>query len=124
MRARVGVVAVGALLASVAGGHAAARLTAAEVQATFFTGQPFTASTPSGVKFKMVFTPDGRVSREPIAKAGSKTGAKGEGTWKLDQQGFCTAWKGQKPNCYSVVANGHNKWSIMKASSLMAIWSK
>ena len=32
-----------------------------DIQATFFTGQPFTASTPKGIKYKMVFTADGKV---------------------------------------------------------------
>ncbi len=119
MRARLGAIVVVALLSNTAG-HAATRLTSAEVQAAFFTGQPFTASTPSGVKFKMVFAADGKVTREPLAGAG----AKGEGTWKLDKDGFCTTWKGQKPNCYAVLASGQNRWSIMKASTLMAVWSK
>ncbi|HEY4821315.1 MAG TPA: hypothetical protein VIH62_10745 [Xanthobacteraceae bacterium] len=119
MRAGLGAIAAIALLSTTAG-HAATRLTSADVQATFFNGQPFTASTPSGVKFKMTFTTDGKVTREPLAGAG----AKGEGTWKLDKDGFCTTWKGQKPNCYSVVTNGQNKWSIMRASSLLAVWSK
>jgi hypothetical protein len=120
MRARMGAIVALAFLAVTTAGHAANRLTAAEIQAAFFNGQPFTASTPSGVKFKMVFTTDGKVSREPVAKGG----AKGEGTWKVDKDGFCTTWKGQKPNCYAVVASGQNKWSIMKASNLMAVWSK
>jgi hypothetical protein len=100
--------------------YAATKLAANDVKATFFDGQPFTASTPSGTKFKMVFTADGKVVREPVAKAG----AKGEGTWKLDQEGFCTTWKGQKPNCFIVISAGTNKWSIMKNSTLMAVWSK
>ncbi len=99
---------------------AATKLTSAEVKTTFFDGQPFTASTPSGVKFKMVFTPEGKVTREPVGKAG----AKGEGTWKLDQQGFCTSWKGQKANCFIVLSSGANKWSIMKSSTLIAVWTK
>jgi hypothetical protein len=98
----------------------AAKLAPAEIQAAFFTGQPFTAATTSGVKFKMIFTADGKMTREPAAK----TGAKGEGTWKLDKDGFCTTWKGQQPNCYSLVAAGANKWSVMKKSALMATWSK
>ena len=120
MRARLGAIAAVALLSITAAAHAATRLTSAEVQAAFFNGQPFTASTPSGVKFKMIFATDGKVTREPLAGAG----AKGEGTWKLDKEGFCTTWKGQKPNCYAVLASGQNKWSIMKASTLMAVWSK
>jgi hypothetical protein len=97
-----------------------AKLSSAEVQTTFFDGQPFIAATPSGVTFKMVFAPDGRVTREPVGRAG----AKGEGTWKLDKEGFCTAWKGQRSNCFIVMSSGTNKWSIMKSSALMAVWSK
>jgi hypothetical protein len=119
MRARLGAIAA-VVFFSITAAHAATRLTSAEVQATFFNGQPFTASTPSGVKFKMIFAADGKMTREPLAG----TGAKGEGTWKLDKEGFCTTWKGQKPNCYAVLANGPNKWSIMRASTLLAVWSK
>ena len=122
MRARMGTTATlaFAFLTSITTAHAATRLTPADIQTAFFTGQPFTASTPSGVKFKMVFTADGKVTREPVGK----TGAKGEGTWKVDKTGFCTTWKNQQPNCYEVLANGANKWSIMKASNLVAVWSK
>lgn len=98
----------------------AAKLAPAEIQTAFFNGQPFTAATNSGVKFKMTFTADGKMTREPAAR----TGAKGEGTWKLDKEGFCTTWKGQQPNCYTLVASGANKWSVMKKSSTMATWTK
>jgi hypothetical protein len=122
MRTRIGAIATlaSAFLFSIPTGHAATRLTPAEIQTAFFNGTPFTASTPSGVKFKMVFAADGNVTREPVAK----TGAKGEGSWKLDKTGFCTTWKNQKPNCYEVLTNGANKWSIMKASNLVAVWSR
>jgi hypothetical protein len=108
------------LFASILAVLAATKLAPADIKTAFFTGEPFTASTPSGVKFKMVFSADGKVLREPV----DKTGAKGEGTWKLDQDGFCTTWKGQKPNCFIVIAAGTNKWSIMKNSTLMAVWTK
>ena len=35
-----------------------------EIQATFFNGQPFMAVALSGTKFKMTFTPDGKMTRE------------------------------------------------------------
>ena len=75
---------------------AAAVLAPNDIQATFFTGQPFTAST-TNIKYKMVFTADGKMTREPIGSGGSK----GEGTWKLSKDGFCTTWKGSTAaNCY------------------------
>ncbi len=115
-----GVCCTAAALGHIATAAAATRLTPAEIKSTFFNGQPFGATTPSGVKFKIVFAPDGTVSREPVGKAGTK----GEGTWTLDQEGFCTTWKGQKPTCFVVLSSGANQWSIMKKSALMAVWSK
>ena len=109
---------LGALLATQS--LAADKLTPDDIKTTFFNGAEFTAATPTGLKFKMVFTQDGKVTRTPAGNYG----AKGEGTWKVDKDGFCTTWKGQQPNCYQVMANGQNKWSIMKASNLVAVWSK
>jgi hypothetical protein len=97
----------------------AAKLAPSDIQATFFNGQPFTASTPSKVKFKMTFAADGKMRREPIGG-----GNKGTGTWKLSKDGFCTAWKGGKEGCFTVVSAGENKWSVLKGSTIMATWSK
>ena len=97
-----------------------ARLAPADIQKSFFNGEPFTAATPSNVIYKMVFIADGKVKRDPVGKAG----VKGEGTWKLDKSGFCTAWKGSKPNCFVLVTTGENKWSVMKGSTVIAVWSK
>ena len=99
----------------------AAVLAPNEIQTTFFTGQPFTSSTPSNVKFKMVFTADGKMTREPVGKAGAKT----EGTWKLSKDGYCSTWKGStNANCYRVESSGENKWVVKKGSSSVATWSK
>ena len=95
-----------------------------EIKATFFTGQPFTAVSPSGAKFKMVFTTEGRTTREPLEQSGKVSA----GTWKLNTKGFCTAWNHAKPNCFTVVPSGENKWSIQKIATTIAttvaVWSK
>jgi hypothetical protein len=101
-------------------GLAADKLGPNAIKEQFFSGQEFTATTPAGVKFKMVFTADGKVTRTPA----DNSGAKGEGTWKLSKDGFCTTWKGAHQNCYTLVAAGSNKWSVMSHSSLRATWSK
>jgi hypothetical protein len=108
------------------------RLAPKDVETTFFTGKPFTASTPSNVKFKMVFKPDGTMTRESLGKPGksgkssakSSVGTVTEGTWKLSQDGFCSSWKGAKENCYRVHENGSNKWAIVSGSQAVAYWSK
>jgi hypothetical protein len=106
MRARM-TCAAGALVLGLAVSFAAGRLTPAEIQATFFSGQPFTAAIPSNVIYKMTFMADGKVVREPVGKAEGK----GEAIWKLDQHGFCTIWKGSKASRFTVVRSGENKWS-------------
>jgi hypothetical protein len=97
----------------------AAKLAPSDIQTTFFNGQPFTASTPSNLKFKMTFAADGKMKREPIG-----AGNKGTGTWKLSKDGFCTAWNGAKENCFTVVSAGDKKWSVLRGSTIMATWSK
>src|SRR6188474_2896921 len=84
---------------------AAQKLAPKEIQTEFFDGKPFTAATTTGNKFKMTYAPDGKVTREPQDKAG----AKGEGTWKLSKDGFCTTWKGSAANCYTIVNVDKNK---------------
>ena len=98
---------------------AATKLAPADIQSTFFDGKPFTATTPSNLKFKMTFAADGKMKRQPIG-----TGSRGEGTWKLSKDGFCTMWKGGKDSCFTVVNAGDNKWSVLKGSTIMATWSK
>lgn len=99
-------------------------MTPNEIKATFFTGQPFTAVSPSGAKFKMVFTADGKMTREPLEQSGNGSA----GTWKLNAKGFCTAWNRAKPNCFTVVPSGENKWSVQKIATTIAttvaVWSK
>ena len=42
------------------------------IKATFFNGQPFIASSPTRQRYTMVFTPDGKATREPLGKAGDQ----------------------------------------------------
>jgi len=97
----------------------AATLAPSEIQATFFTGQPFTAST-GNTKYKMTFAADGKMTREPMGGSGAKS----EGTWKLTKEGFCSTWKGSKANCYRVQSASDNKWSVVKGTTTIATWTK
>jgi len=103
---------------------AAEPLSPADIRTTFFSGQPFTAASPSGAKFKMTFTPDGKITREPVEQSGTKSA----GTWKLNAKGFCTAWGHAAPNCFTVVPSGENKWLVQKTATTIAttvaVWSK
>jgi hypothetical protein len=118
MRAALVGVAIAALALDVA--FAATKLAPKEIQTEFFDGKTFTAATTSGTKFKMTFTADGKITREPQDRAG----AKGEGTWKLSKDGFCTSWKGSAAICYTLVNVDKNKWSVVKGATTVAVWSK
>src|SRR5262245_31470389 len=99
---------------------AATAMAPADIQTTFFTGTPFTASATGSLKYKMTFTADGKMTREPAGTGGSKS----QGTWKLSNDGFCSTWKGSKANCFRVVPAGENKWSVMKGTTRVATWEK
>jgi hypothetical protein len=118
MRAAIAGIAATAFIAATA--LAAGKLSPSEIQTTFFNGQPFTASASQGVQYKMVFTPDGKMKRDPVGKQGARS----EGTWKLSKDGYCTTWKGDKQNCFAVLNTGDNKWSVMKGTTSIATWSK
>jgi hypothetical protein len=118
MRAALAGVAAAVFVAAPA--LAAGKLSPSEIQTAFFNGQPFTAATPQGIRYKMVFTADGKMTREPVGK----TGAKSEGTWKLSKDGYCTTWKNDKQNCFAVLNTADNKWSIMKGTTSVATWTK
>ena len=66
---------IGASCALLAGGDmaAAAPLAPAEIQSTFFNGEPFTSSTPQNIKYTMVFTADGKMTRA-AARQGRRQG--------------------------------------------------
>jgi hypothetical protein len=110
---RAGPLILAGMYLSASAAFAAERMAPSDIQATFFDGKPFTASTTSGTQFKMIFTADGRMTRQPRGKSGKKSA----GTWKLDTSGFCTTWKGAGTNCYTLVPSGKNKWSIQKGSA-------
>ena len=117
---RAGPFAVACILLVASAAFAADPLAPSDIQATFFDGKPFTASTPDGTKFKMTFTPDGKMIRDPLAH----TGYKNNGTWKLDAKGFCTTWQHAQPTCFIVISNGENKWSVQKGANVVASWTK
>jgi hypothetical protein len=108
-----------ALTATAFAAPPATKLAPADIQTTFFNGQPFTASSTSNVKFKMTFSADGKMKRQPVG-----SGSRGEGTWTLSKDGFCTTWNGSKANCFTVVPAGDNKWSVLRGSTILATWSK
>jgi hypothetical protein len=63
----------------------------------------------------MIFTADGKMTRQPRGKSGKRS----SGTWKLDTSGFCTSWKGAGTNCYTVVRAAKTSGRFKKALLLL-----
>ncbi len=99
----------------------AAKLAPDAIATTFFTGQPFTASTTSNVKFKMTFTADNKMKREPSKGGG---GAPGRRHVEIVERRLLHHLEGTKANCFTIVPAGDNKWSVLKGSTILATWSK
>jgi hypothetical protein len=121
---RAGPLAVASIVLSAVPSFAAPPMAPNDIQVIFFNGQPFTATALTGAKFKMIFTPDGKMTREPLALSGKKN----SGTWKLNAKGFCTSWEHAKSNCFTLVPINENKWSVQKIATTIsvsvAVWSK
>ena len=115
---------VAVMLIEASAAYAAEPMAPSDIKATFFNGQPFSAASPSGTKFKMTFTPDGKMTRQALAPQG-KTNV---GIWKLNAKGFCTSWERAGSNCFTVVPSGENKWLVQRTATTItttiAVWSK
>jgi hypothetical protein len=114
---RVGPIVLAGLLLSAGADFAASPMSPSDIQATFFNGQPFAATALTGAKFKMTFTPDGKMTREPLAQPGKKN----TGTWKPNAKGFCSSWEHARSNCFTVVPIGENKWSVQKIATTISV---
>jgi len=76
---------------------------------------------PTNVRYKMVFSADGKMTRETVGAGGSKS----EGTWKLTKDGFCHHLERlPSPTAIASSPPGDNKWSVMKGTTAVATWTK
>ena len=120
---RVGPLLFAAILFSAGAALAGEPMAPDEIKSAFFTGQPFTAVSLSGAKFKMIFTPDGGTTCQSLTIRHCERRHR-----KLSAKGFCTAWNKAKPNCFTIIPSGENKWSVQKIATTIAttvaVWSK
>src|ERR1700724_1535215 len=85
----------------------------------FLTGKPFISATPQNVQYRMVLTPDGKITRTPIGAAG----VMGEGNWAVSDGQICTAWAGTPPNCFNLVQKDEKQWAVMKGTAQVGLWT-
>jgi hypothetical protein len=121
---RAGSLLIAATLVQTGVAYAADPMAPNDIKATFFDGKPFNAASPTGTKFTMTFTADGKITRHALAPLGKIN----VGIWKLNAKGFCTSWEHAGSNCFIVVPSGDNKWLVQRTATTItttiAVWSK
>lgn len=71
-----------------------------EIKAAWFDGAPFIAVGPDGKAYRMVFSPDGKATRTPMAGKKPKTVS---GFWRVIAEGYCSRWAGSnRERCFNV----------------------
>jgi hypothetical protein len=79
------------------------KLTGEAIKATWFNGQPFTATAPDGSVYKFIFQPDGKASKVPTAKKAPAVA----GFWRIIAEGYCVRWTGQvREKCFNIRNEG------------------
>ena len=96
----------------------------ADIPAAFLNGQPFVAAALAGNKFKMTFTPDGKITREPLGQSGKPI----SGTLEAQCQGFLHELGTRTVQLFHSVPIGQNRWSVQKVATTISVsvatWSK
>jgi hypothetical protein len=89
----------------------------------FLTGREFISTVAGGVggglQFKLVYTPDGKRTFEPIIPNASK----GSATWKIVKEQLCISGSGGE-QCYTLVRKDKENWSVRQGQQEVVIWTE
>ncbi|GLK79579.1 hypothetical protein [Methylopila turkensis] len=107
-------------LSGLAGLSAAAELVGPEALKTgWFDGRTVSTTGPRGGRSDFVFTPDGKVTR-----AGGRAGAATDGTWRLDEDGFCMKLgQARRESCYLAIRSG-DSLKVVRRSGGAFVWAR
>ena len=89
----------------------------------WFDGQPFEATGPDGAAYRMVFTPDGKATRTPLAGKKPKTVT---GFWRVIAEGYCSRWTGSnREKCFNVRKSEDGKDTVVRfGQQIAATWKR
>jgi hypothetical protein len=113
-------------LAALVLGAATAPLGAAELlgprqlETGWFDGRTVSTVGPRGGKSSFAFLPGGKLTR-----TGGRAGAAGEGTWRLDDLGFCmTLGDAKRESCYLAAKADDGTLKVMRRSGGAFVWTR
>lgn len=99
------------------------KLTGDQIKATWFDGQPFVATGPDGVAYRMVFTGDGKAARVAVAAKKAKPVV---GWWRVIAEGYCSRWTGtNREKCFNVRKSADGSETVVRfGQQIAATWKR
>jgi hypothetical protein len=98
----------------------AAELLAKQIETGWFDGRTVSTVGPRGGKSSFAFQPGGKLTR-----TGGRAGSAGEGTWRLDDLGFCmTLGDAKRESCYLAVKADDGTLKVMRRSGGAFVWTR
>ncbi|MFC7052371.1 hypothetical protein ACFQI3_06680 [Hansschlegelia quercus] len=91
-----------------------------ELEAGWFDGRTISTTGPRGGKSQFVFAKDGKVTR-----TGGRAGSSGDGTWRLDDDGFCMKLgQAKRESCYLAMKDGDGALKVIRRSGGAFTWTR
>jgi hypothetical protein len=85
----------------------------------WFDGRAVSTVGPRGGKTEFAFKPDGTLTR-----TGGRQGSAADGTWRLDEDGFCmTLGQAKRESCYLAVRGDGGSLRVMRKSGAF-VWTR
>lgn len=103
-----------------AGAASAAEIVApAELKAAWLDGKAVKTAGPRGGKSEITFRADGTLTR-----AGGRAGSASEGSWRMDEEGFCmTLGTAKRESCYVAIRGENGAIRVMRRSGAF-VWTR
>jgi hypothetical protein len=119
---RIAFLCLAATLAALTSHNAAAAelLAPKDLEAGWFDGRKISTVGPRGGRSEFSFQPGGK-----LVRTGGRAGAASEGTWRLDEDGFCmTLAQGRRESCFLAVKNTDGSLRVIRRSGGAFVWSR
>ncbi|MET0313650.1 MAG: hypothetical protein ABW275_04595 [Hansschlegelia sp.] len=91
-----------------------------ELQSRWFDGKSIATVGPRGGKSDLAFSRDGKIQR-----TGGRAGSPGDGTWRLDDDGFCMKLgQAKQESCYLALRQQDGSLRVMRRSGGAFAWTR
>lgn len=99
------------------------KMTGEQIREAWFDGRPFVATGPDGTAYRMVFTPDGKATRQAMV---GKRPRVVTGFWRVIAEGYCSRWAGNnREKCFNLRKSEDGTGTVVRFGQQIAgSWSR